>query len=549
MLSTNNVSVQFGERPLFENVSVKFSDGNRYGLIGANGAGKSTFMKVIGGELEPTSGEVILQKDLRLGKLRQDQFAYEREKVIDVVLQGHQEMWQVMNERDAIYMDPQASEEDYMRAADLEVQFAEYGGYTAQARAAELLTGAGVPEALHLSLMQEIPSDLKIRVLLAQALFANPDILLLDEPTNHLDINTIRWLENVLNSSQSTMVIISHDRHFLNQVCTHIADVDYGNISIYTGNYDDYMLASTRAREQLLRDNAKAKGKLKELQEFVARFSANKSKARQATSRLKQADKIKEQIIEVKPSSRQSPYMCFIYDDKLKIHRFVVEVKKISKTYAHSLFKHLSFMLEAGERLAIIGPNGAGKSSLLKALVHHYDEKLADIQLDEGEIKWAEKVKLGYYPQDHEVYFDSNLSMSDWLAQWLQPGDDEQMVRSILGRLLFSGNEVQKPVNVLSGGEKGRLIFGKLLLLQANVLVMDEPTNHMDMETIESLNLALEKYTGTLIFVSHDRQLVSSLATQIIELDGQGGAEFYPGDYESYLLKRQFIEIRDGFSI
>ena len=541
MLSTNNVSVQFGERPLFENVSVKFSDGNRYGLIGANGAGKSTFMKVIGGELEPTSGEVILQKDLRLGKLRQDQFAYEREKVIDVVLQGHQEMWQVMNERDAIYMDPQASEEDYMRAADLEVQFAEYGGYTAQARAAELLTGAGVPEALHLSLMQEIPSDLKIRVLLAQALFANPDILLLDEPTNHLDINTIRWLENVLNSSQSTMVIISHDRHFLNQVCTHIADVDYGNISIYTGNYDDYMLASTRAREQLLRDNAKAKGKLKELQEFVARFSANKSKARQATSRLKQADKIKEQIIEVKPSSRQSPYMRFIYDDKLKIHRFVVEVKNISKTYAHPLFKHLSFTLEAGERLAIIGPNGAGKSSLLKALVHHYDEKLADIQLDEGEIKWAEKVKLGYYPQDHEVYFDSNLSMSDWLAQWLQPGDDEQMVRSILGRLLFSGNEVQKPVNVLSGGEKGRLIFGKLLLLQVNVLVMDEPTNHMDMETIESLNLALEKYTGTLIFVSHDRQLVSSLATQIIELDGQGGAEFYPGDYESYLLKRQSV--------
>ena len=541
MLSTNNVSVQFGEKPLFENVSVKFGDGNRYGLIGANGAGKSTFMKVIGGELEPTSGEVILQKDLRLGKLRQDQFAYEQEKVMDVVLQGHQEMWQVMNERDAIYMDPQASEEDYMRAADLEVQFAEYGGYTAQARAAELLTGAGVPETLHLSLMQEIPSDLKIRVLLAQALFANPDVLLLDEPTNHLDINTIRWLENVLNNSQSTMVIISHDRHFLNQVCTHIADVDYGNISIYTGNYDDYMLASTRAREQLLRDNAKAKEKLKELQEFVARFSANKSKARQATSRLKQADKIKEQMIEVKPSSRQSPYMRFIYDDKLKIHRFVVEVKNISKTYAHPLFKHLSFTLEAGERLAIIGPNGAGKSSLLKALVHHYDEKLADIQLDEGEIKWAEKVKLGYYPQDHEAYFDLNLSMADWLAQWQQPGDDEQMVRSILRRLLFSGNEVQKPVNVLSGGEKGRLIFGKLLLLQANVLVMDEPTNHMDMETIESLNLALEKYTGTLIFVSHDRQLVSSLATQIIELDGQGGAEFYPGDYESYLLKKQSV--------
>ncbi|MBN3859265.1 ABC-F family ATPase [Neisseriaceae bacterium PsAf] len=539
MISTNKVTIQFGEKPLFENVSVKFGDGNRYGLIGANGSGKSTFMKILGGDLEPTSGEVIIENDLRLGKLRQDQFAYEDEIVLDVVLKGHEEMWNAMSERDAIYMDPEATEDDYMKAADLEVKFAEYDGYTAEPRAEELLTGVGVPKELHRVKMSEIPPGLKLRVLLAQALFSKPDILLLDEPTNNLDINTIRWLENVLNEYDSTMVIISHDRHFLNEVCTHIADVDYGEIRVYTGNYDDYMLASTQARERVLRDNAKAKEKLQELQEFVARFSANKSKARQATSRLKQADKIKENMVEVKPSSRQNPYIKFTYDEKLKLHRLALEVENLSKAYDQTLFKNLSFKLEAGERLAIIGPNGAGKSTLLKILVNAYDESLEKVQADQGTVKWAEKVLLGYYPQDHENEFDVGMDLTEWMRQWGQEGDDEQVIRGTLGRLLFSGSEVNKKVQVLSGGEKGRMLYGKLLLQKPNVLVMDEATNHMDMESIESLNMALEKYLGTLVFVSHDRQFVSSLATQIIELDGEGGFEYYMGDYESYLDKKE----------
>ncbi|MCV2508914.1 MAG: ABC-F family ATPase [Neisseriaceae bacterium] len=539
MISTNKVTIQFGEKPLFENVSVKFGDGNRYGLIGANGSGKSTFMKILGGDLEPTSGEVIIENDLRLGKLRQDQFAYEDEIVLDVVLKGHEEMWNAMSERDAIYMDPEATEDDYMKAADLEVKFAEYDGYTAEPRAEELLTGVGVPKELHRVKMSEIPPGLKLRVLLAQALFSKPDILLLDEPTNNLDINTIRWLENVLNEYDSTMVIISHDRHFLNEVCTHIADVDYGEIRVYTGNYDDYMLASTQARERVLRDNAKAKEKLQELQEFVARFSANKSKARQATSRLKQADKIKENMVEVKPSSRQNPYIKFTYDEKLKLHRLALEVENLSKAYDQTLFKNLSFKLEAGERLAIIGPNGAGKSTLLKILVNAYDESLEKVQADQGTVKWAEKVLLGYYPQDHENEFDVGMDLTEWMRQWGQEGDNEQVIRGTLGRLLFSGSEVNKKVQVLSGGEKGRMLYGKLLLQKPNVLVMDEATNHMDMESIESLNMALEKYLGTLVFVSHDRQFVSSLATQIIELDGEGGFEYYMGDYESYLDKKE----------
>lgn len=539
MISTNNITMQFGEKPLFENVSVKFSDGNRYGLIGANGSGKSTFMKILGGDLEPTSGEVAIETGLRLGKLRQDQFAYEDMRVLDVVMMGHVEMWAAMSERDAIYMNPEATEDDYMHAAELEAKFAEYDGYTAEARAAELLSGVGIEEALHQATMSEVAPGFKLRVLLAQALFSKPDVLLLDEPTNNLDINTIRWLEGVLNGYDSTMIIISHDRHFLNEVCTHMADVDYGGITLYPGNYDDYMLASTQARERTLKDNAKAKEKLQELQEFVARFSANKSKARQATSRLKQADKIKEQMVEVKPSSRQNPYIKFIPDDKVKLHRQAVEIDNLSKTFDKPLFAKLSLILEAGERLAIIGPNGAGKSTLLKLLAGAYDPAYSDgLTPDSGHIKWAEKAQIGYYPQDHENDFDSNSTLTEWMRQWGREGDDEQVIRGTLGRLLFGGSEVTKPVQVLSGGEKGRMLYGKLILQRPNVMIMDEPTNHMDMESIESLNMALEKYPGTLIFVSHDRQFVSSLATQIIELDGNGGFEHYPGDYESYLEKK-----------
>ena len=542
MISTNNLTMQFGAKPLFENVSVKFGEGNRYGLIGANGSGKSTFMKILGGDLEQTSGEVAIDNGVRLGKLRQDQFAYEDMRVLDVVMMGHTEMWAAMTERDAIYANMEATEDDYMRAAELEGKFAEYDGYTAEARAGALLSGVGIEEVLHQANMSEVAPGFKLRVLLAQALFSKPDVLLLDEPTNNLDINTIRWLEDTLNQYDSTMIIISHDRHFLNEVCTHTADVDYGTVTTYPGNYDDYMLASAQSRERAMKDNAKAKEKLQELQEFVARFSANKSKARQATSRLKQADKIKDEMIEVKPSTRQNPYIRFEPDEKAKLHRHAVEINGLSKGFDKQLFKDISFIMEAGERLAIIGPNGAGKSTLLKLLAGAFNPEYAEgVVADKGLVKWAEKANIGYYPQDHENDFDCNDDLTTWMRQWGLEGDDEQVIRGTLGRLLFGSNDVTKNVRVLSGGEKGRMLYGKLILQKPNVMVMDEPTNHMDMESIESLNMALDKFPGTLIFVSHDRQFVSSLATQILELDGEGGYDYFLGDYETYLSKKGVI--------
>ncbi|HJV06327.1 MAG TPA: ABC-F family ATPase [Chromobacteriaceae bacterium] len=540
MITTNNITMQFGAKPLFEKVSVKFGEGNRYGLIGANGSGKSTFMKILGGDLEPTGGEVAIETGLRLGKLRQDQFAYEDQRVLDVVMMGHTEMWAAMSERDAIYANLEATEEDYMHAAELEAKFAEFGGYTAEARAGELLMGVGIPQEQHNGPMSEVAPGWKLRVLLAQALFSDPDILLLDEPTNNLDINTIRWLEHVLNERNSTMIIISHDRHFLNSVCTHMADLDYNTIRIYPGNYDDYMIASTQARERQLSSNAKAKERIQELQEFVARFSANKSKARQATSRLKQVDKLKSEMVEVKPSSRQSPFIRFEMDDKMKLHRQAVEVAGLSKAYDDKvLFRGVNFILEAGARLAVIGPNGAGKSSLVKLLAGAFQSEWADgVVADAGTIKWAEKAKVGYFAQDHEAEFDSDRTLTEWMRDWGQEGDDEQVIRGTLGRLLFGSNDVDKPVRVLSGGEKGRMLYGKLILTKPNVLIMDEPTNHMDMESIESLNMALEQFKGTLIFVSHDRQFVSSLATNVLELDGNGGYDYYTGNYEDYLASK-----------
>ena len=542
MISTNNLTMQFGAKPLFENVSVKFGEGNRYGLIGANGSGKSTFMKILGGDLEQSSGEVAIDNGVRLGKLRQDQFAYEDMRVLDVVMMGHTEMWAAMTERDAIYANMEATEDDYMRAAELEGKFAEYDGYTAEARAGALLSGVGIEEALHQANMSEVAPGFKLRVLLAQALFSKPDVLLLDEPTNNLDINTIRWLEDTLNQYDSTMIIISHDRHFLNEVCTHTADVDYGTVTVYPGNYDEYMLASAQSRERAMKDNAKAKEKLQELQEFVARFSANKSKARQATSRLKQADKIKDEMVEVKPSTRQNPYIRFEPDEKAKLHRQAVEIDGLSKGFDKQLFKDINFIMEAGERLAIIGPNGAGKSTLLKLLAGAFKPEYAEgVVADKGLVKWAEKANIGYYPQDHENDFDCDDDLTTWMRQWGLEGDDEQVIRGTLGRLLFGSNDVTKNVRVLSGGEKGRMLYGKLILQRPNVMVMDEPTNHMDMESIESLNMALDKFPGTLIFVSHDRQFVSSLATQILELDGEGGYDYFLGDYETYLSKKGVI--------
>jgi ATPase subunit of ABC transporter with duplicated ATPase domains len=530
VLITSNITMQFGAKPLFENVSVKFGDGNRYGLIGANGCGKSTFMKILGGDLEQSSGEVAKEAHERIGKLRQDQFAFEDIRVLDVVMMGHTELWAAIHERDAIYANVEATEDDYMRAADLEAKVAEYDGYSAEARAGELLLGSGILSEFHNGPMSAIAPGLKLRVLLAQALFSNPDILLLDEPTNNLDINTIRWLEDILNARQSTMIIISHDRHFLNSVCTHMADVDYGNITIYPGTYDDYMLASTQARAKILSSNAKAKDRVADLQDFVRRFSANKSKARQATSRVKQIEKIKAEAVEVKPSSRQYPFIRFDFDEKEKLHRLAVEVEKLNKKFdgmAKPLFSNLNLMVEAGEKIAIIGPNGVGKTTLLRILA-------GDLASDHGKVKWAEKAKLGYFAQDHAAEFARDENLFDWMNRWRTQNEDEQTIRGVLGRLLFSSDDIKKSCTIISGGEEGRMLFGKLLLTHPNVLLMDEPTNHMDMESIESLNTALEKFKGTLIFVSHDREFISSLATRIIEITDAGVSDYH-GSYDDYL--------------
>lgn len=530
VLSTNNITMQFGSKPLFENISVKFGNGNRYGLIGANGSGKSTFMKIIGGDLVPTSGNVALDPHERLGKLRQDQFAFETFTVLDTVIMGHTELWQIKQERDRIYALPEMSEEDGFKVADLETQYAEMDGYSAEARAGELLLGVGIPIEQHYGLMSEIAPGWKLRVLLAQALFSNPDILLLDEPTNNLDIDTIRWLEDTLNERESTMIIISHDRHFLNMVCTHMADLDYGELRIYPGNYDDYMTASTQARERLLADNAKKKAQINELQSFVSRFSANASKSKQATSRAKQIEKIK--LEEVKASSRQNPFIRFEQDKKLFRNALVVE--NLTKGFDNGpLFKNLNLMVEVGEKVAILGTNGIGKSTLLKTL-------MGELTPESGDIKWSENANIGYYAQDHEYEFDEDLTVFDWMSQWKQPTDDEQAVRSILGRLLFSQDDIKKQVKVLSGGEKGRMLFGKLMMQRPNIIVMDEPTNHLDMESIESLNMALELYQGTLFFVSHDREFVSSLATRIVEITPEKVID-YTGNYEDY-LRSQGIE-------
>ncbi len=529
MIVTSGISMQYGAKPLFENVSVKFGGGNRYGLIGANGSGKSTFMRILGGDLEPGAGAVAIDSGERLGKLRQDQFAFEAERVLDVVMMGHAEMWKAMRERDAIYANPQADEAEFMRAAELEAKYAEYGGYTSEARAGELLLGLGVPW--------------KLRVLLAQALFGDPDILLLDEPTNNLDINSIRWLEDVLNSRASTMVIISHDRHFLSSVCTHMADVDYGGIRVYPGSYDDYMEASTLAKQQQLNKNARAKERIADLEDFVRRFRAHKAKARQATSRMKMIEKLKPD--DVKPSSRQYPFIRFLVDEKEKLHRLAIEAKSFSKFYERgkNLFEKINISIEAGEKVAIIGPNGVGKTTLLRSLLP--DDLPGKLKPDTGTVKWAEKARPGYWPQDPAADFAQDDVLSEWLGRWRRKdkGDDDQIVRATLGQLLFSGDDQKKSVKVISGGEAQRMLIGKLVLQMPNVMLLDEPTNHLDMESIESLNGALEKYPGTLVFVSHDREFVSSLATRIIELEpGEAGKPAtvvdYRGNYEDYLASQ-----------
>lgn len=524
MITSANITMQFGSKPLFENISAKFGNGNRYGLIGANGCGKSTFMKILSGDLQPSSGNVSMAPGTKLGVLSQDQFAFEEITVVDAVIMGDRELWEVKQERDAIYANPDMSEEDGMRVAELEVKFAEMDGYTAESRAGEILTSAGIEDELHFGLMKEVAPGRKVRVLLAQVLFSEPDILLLDEPTNNLDIFTIKWLEDELNKRKSTMIIISHDRHFLNSVCTHMADIDYGELRVFPGNYDDFLAASMLIQEQLHQENAKKSVEIQELQSFVARFSANASKAKQATSRAKRLEKI--ELAEIKASSRRQPFIKFAQHKKL--HRQAVELQKVGHGFEDlPLFSNASLLLEAGARLAIIGENGAGKTTLLKCLVN-------ELAVNEGTIKWAENAAIGYVPQDSNRDFDSDLTLFDWMSQWRLPKHDDLQVKAMLGRLLFSSDDHKKKVKVCSGGEKNRLLFGKLMLQDINVFIMDEPTNHLDMESIESINNALLNFDGTVIFVSHDREFVSSLATHIIEIKDKT-LNHFTGSYDEYV--------------
>lgn len=529
MLSTANLTMQFGAKPLFENVSVKFEEGGHFGLIGANGAGKSTFLKILSGILEPTHGSVVKDPNERIASLSQDQFAFEEFTVIDTVIMGHESLWKIKQERDALYALPEMDEAQGMRVAELEMSYAEHDGYSAEARAGELLLGVDIPIESHFKKMSELAPGLKLRVLLTQVLFSDPDIMLLDEPTNNLDINTIRWLEGVLREKKCTLIIVSHDRHFLNSVCTHMADLDYGEVRIFPGNYDEYMAAAMQARERMQADNARKQAKINELQAFVRRFSANAAKSRQATSRLKQIDKI--QIEKVKPSSRRFPYIRF--EQGKPLYRNVLETHKLSNGYVadEPLFKSVNFIIEAGERVAVIGPNGIGKTTLVKTLVH-------EMKPLRGQAKWSENVMLGYFSQDHSEDFEKDMTLFDWVGQWGQEGDDEQVIRGALGRMLFSGDDIKKSVKVTSGGEKVRLLLAKLILQRPNVLVLDEPTNHLDMESIEALNMGLEEYEGTIIFVSHDRQFVSSLATQVLEIKHGGDVVHYRGGYEDYLTSQ-----------
>ena len=524
MISVSGITLSFGKKPLFENVTLKFKESCRYGLIGANGTGKSTFLKILAGTEQASAGSVSIDTGVRVGYLKQDHFEYENETVMDTVLMGDEELWNLIHERNTLYSKEEMSDEDGIRAAELEEEYANKDGYEAESRAGELLEGLGIPTTVHQEKLKSLTGGFKLRVLLAQVLFQKPEVLLLDEPTNHLDIKTINWLENILKSYSGVIIVVSHDRHFINSIATHIADVDYETIKIYPGNYDDFMEASTLVREQLQAENKRKKEKIAELQEFVNRFSANASKSKQATSRAKQIDKIK--LDDIKPSSRVSPYIRF--KCRKPSGKDIIKAENISKKYDRELFSKLNIAITKGEKIAIIGTNGIGKTTLLKCLL-----KL--IEPDTGTIKWGESVTASYFAQDHRESIGEDAdSLTDWLYRGAPDKTDTSVIRSVLGRMLFSGDMALKSTSVLSGGEKSRLIIANMILREDNLLALDEPTNHLDLESIEALNYALSQFEGTVIFVSHDREFVSSLATRIIEITTEGIKD-YTGTYEEYL--------------
>ena len=537
MISANGVTLRVGKKALFEDVNIKFTEGNCYGLIGANGAGKSTFLKILSGQLEPTNGDVVITAGQRLSFLQQDHFKYDEFPVLDTVIMGNQRLYEVMKEKDAIYMKEDFSDEDGIRAAELEGEFAEMNGWEAESDAANLLNGLGVDTSFHYSLMKDLTGALKVKVLLAQALFGNPDILLLDEPTNHLDLDAIAWLEEFLINFENTVIVVSHDRYFLNKVCTNIADIDYGKIQLYAGNYDFWYESSQLMVKQMKEANRKKEEKIKELQEFIQRFSANASKSKQATSRKRALEKI--ELDDIKPSSRKYPYIDF--RPAREIGNEVLKVENLTKTIdGEKILDGLTFTLNRDDKVALVGPNERAKTVLFQILA-------GEMEPDEGSYKWGLTTSQSYFPKDNSAEFDSDDTIVDWLTQY-SPEKDVTYVRGFLGRMLFAGEDGVKKVKVLSGGEKVRCMLSKLMISGANVLLLDEPTDHLDMESITALNTGLVKFPGVLIFSSRDHQILQTTANRIMEIvNGQLIDKIT--SYDEYLESDEMARKRFVFSV
>ena len=537
MISANNVTLRVGKKALFEDVNIKFTEGNCYGLIGANGAGKSTFLKILSGQLESTTGDVVITPGQRLSFLQQDHFKYDQYPVLDTVIMGNPRLYEVMKEKDAIYMKEDFSDEDGIRAADLEAEFAEMNGWEAESDAANLLNGLGVETEHHYTLMKDLVGSLKVKVLLAQALFGNPDILLLDEPTNHLDLDAIAWLEEFLIGFENTVIVVSHDRYFLNKVCTHTADIDYGKIQLYAGNYDFWYESSQLMVRQMKEANRKKEEKIKELQEFIQRFSANASKSKQATSRKRALEKI--ELDDIKPSSRKYPYIDF--RPFREIGNEVLTVENLSKTIdGVKVLDNISFILNREDKVALVGPNEQAKTVLFKILA-------GEMEPDEGTYKWGLTTTQSYFPKDNSAEFNNDDTIVDWLTQY-SPEKDATYVRGFLGRMLFAGEDGVKKVRVLSGGEKVRCMLSKLMISGANVLMLDEPTDHLDMEAITALNNGLMKFPGVLIFSSRDHQIVQTTANRIMEIVG-GQLIDKITTYDQYLENDEMARKRQVFTI
>lgn len=531
MISVNKVSLHYGQRKLFSDVSIIFTPGNCYGLIGANGSGKSTFLKILSGEIDSTAGDIVLPPGKRISYLKQDQFAFDEYTVLTTVIMGHKRLFDIITEKDAIYAKPDFTDADGFRASELEEEFNEQDGWSAESNAAKLLSELDIPVELHTMQMKQLEAGQKMRVLLAQALFGNPDVLLLDEPTNHLDIETAMWLEEFLCNFENTAIIVSHDRHFLNKVCTHIADIDFGKIKLYSGNFDFWFESSQMALRQRGEANKKIEEKRKELQDFIARFSANASKSRQATSRKKVLEKLT--LDDISPSSRKYPYINF--EQEREAGNNILDIEGLSKSIdGQVMFKDFRLKVNKGDKIAFTGPNDLVKTTLFQILA-------GEINPDGGSFKWGVSTKNAYYPKDNAKYFDVDLNIIDWLRQYTK-STDESFIRGFLGRMLFSGEESLKPVKVLSGGEKVRCMFAKMMLSLPNVMIMDEPNNHLDLESIASLNKGLERFKGTLLFSSHDHQLVQTVANRIIELTPKGFIDRADTTFDEYLLNKDIKE-------